>query len=197
MTVGGLFHWSTLAGVAALLSLLDYAFESSDGDILLIEKSLTIPQSRARVFAIVSDLQQYPEWVDGLVKLEALDTAPMSAGKHFTATYNALMFGETTYSMVMYGYESPRYVSFLTDCWTELRTDISIDKIPGGQSQTRVTWKQYSRKRSYLFRYTLAPFLQFIHSHQSRYTMLRLKSGSKNIGNKTLKIHILNVDVFN
>ena len=49
------------------------------------------------------------------------------------------------------GYESPKYISYVSDTWMRTRVEIQLDKIEGdGQYPTRLTYKIFSRRRNLL-----------------------------------------------
>ena len=59
--------------------------------------------------------------------------------------------GELIYDNLVIGYESPRYVSFISDSWLLLRVEIELDKRKSTAYPTACNWKIYSRRHSYLF----------------------------------------------
>ena len=72
--------------------------------------------------------------------------------------------GELIYDNLVIGYESPRYVSFISDSWLLLRVEIELDKRKSTAYPTACNWKIYSRRHSYLFNvsslvFTLLPCL--------------------------------------
>ena len=71
--------------------------------------------------------------------------------------YVILLFdaGEVNYDNVVIGYESPRFISFISDMWVLPRIDLVLTHRDSARFPTLLTWKMYSRRRSFLFRVSI------------------------------------------
>merc|ERR1712004_338051 len=97
-------------------------------DILLGTKSVVLAKSKPKIFQLVSDLRIYPQWHSSLRSCEPTDTSPVNIGKHYVAIYDIFLLGESAYDVIISSYESPNKIGFLIDNWSELRTEISVEK---------------------------------------------------------------------
>lgn len=72
--------------------------------------------------------------------------------------------GDIETDNVILGFESPKYISFFSDTWLKRRIEIELERNEKqSKYPTMLTWKMYSRRRSYLFYVSLYYSLNSFH----------------------------------
>jgi ribosome-associated toxin RatA of RatAB toxin-antitoxin module len=103
-------------------------------------ESMVISGSPDRCFAVVTDLERYPEWVGDLKSVQVLERD--DAGRASLVSFRAAAFGRSTSYTLSYDYSSaPREVSWVqTEGDLTTRLDGHYRFEPAGDGETKVTY---------------------------------------------------------
>jgi ribosome-associated toxin RatA of RatAB toxin-antitoxin module len=101
---------------------------------------MVISGSPDRCFAVVTDLERYPEWVGDLKSVQVLERD--DAGRASLVSFRAAAFGRSTSYTLSYDYSSaPREVSWVqTEGDLTTRLDGHYRFEPAGDGETKVTY---------------------------------------------------------
>ncbi|KAK2160747.1 hypothetical protein LSH36_127g06061 [Paralvinella palmiformis] len=123
-----------------------------DDEILITSKRVALTTTRAKLFQFLSDMRNFKRWYSRVTQCEPTDMAPVSIGKHYFMSYYIPLCGEQSYSAMISGYESPKYLSFIMDDWCQSRVELSAEKYYNSIYPTSLTLSIYSRNKSFLMR---------------------------------------------
>ncbi len=112
-----------------------------------------------------------------MVKVEPLNKAEqIQVGRRYTLT-QTYIFGisETKCTLSLINYQKPDLFEFMSDDFALLRHRLTFSRHETDRQKTRVIWEVYSRKRSYLFKYSMGLLCQFYYSQVLREGLFKLQ----------------------
>lgn len=166
--------WVVVAMVAAMIGIFSN-LEVDENEILIVEKGVALTKTRASVFQYVGDLRNYKQWYPGIRAFDEIDATPMGIGKHFTEVIDVPIYGTFHYDTAVIGYESPRYISFVSDSYWMIRTEIEILRRESSSAPTLLKFRVYSRCKSYLFRYVTSNAFSLMYGGRIRQALFNLR----------------------
>ncbi|XP_033114189.1 uncharacterized protein LOC117114608 [Anneissia japonica] len=160
-----------LVAISAVLSQLEVSY-----DPLIVSKSVVLAKTPKQVFYYVADFHNHNKWIGGISKTEELDGSLMGEGKLFHQMVETPFVGEVRHQIEILQYNPPSKVVYNSDMEL-LKPRIELEITPGSKvGHTRLTWKTYSRRRSYLFCVTVLPISQYISNENLRSTLFNLRT---------------------
>ncbi|XP_071953729.1 uncharacterized protein [Antedon mediterranea] len=160
-----------LVSICAMLSQLEV-----DYDPLIVDKSVVLARTQKQVFYYVADFHNHKKWIGGIGKTEELDDSLMGEGKQFYQMVETPFVGETKQQLEILQY-TPTSKLVYNSNMELLKPRMELEITPGNKpGQTRLTWKTYSRRRSYLFCMTILPVSKYFSNANLRTTLFNLRT---------------------
>ncbi|XP_072037672.1 uncharacterized protein [Amphiura filiformis] len=163
-------------GVIVVVVIIAALFQMEvDYEPLIAEKTVVVQASNVDSFKVVADVPNFDKWINFITKVNEMDNSRVGVGKSFEVHVHFPFIGENQYRLDITNYGPPKSLSFDADF--ELLLPRTIVEIKDGDmlGVSKITWRLYSKRRSYLFCGTVLPISRFIMTKQLQGALFRLK----------------------
>ncbi|XP_070544127.1 uncharacterized protein [Ptychodera flava] len=137
-----------------------------DEDPLVVERAVSIPSSKDKVFSYLADIENMANWFPDVVSEQPFDNSKIGVGKRYYEQIQLPIIGEKKAVLEITKYAPQKHaIVFESDHdWVLPRYEVKcIDhENENGKLRTKVIWKMYTRRRSYLYYGTVLQLLRLV-----------------------------------